>query len=162
MAWRQLLLVSCLSAAMFLSMPQEGSSASVGINQVSGQEAQEGECRGQPGVQGEWASSCGSPGELVLVVTGLFLVSGVDQKVFLQESDASSFLKKHGKRLPKPRNELIAENRQKLWTDELHREYSEELQELESFAEVNGESSQPASPGMWGFVGKSRFASTSP
>ncbi|XP_011357911.1 unique cartilage matrix-associated protein isoform X2 [Pteropus vampyrus] len=137
MAWRQLLLVSCLSAAMFLSMPQEGSSASVGINQVSGQEAQEGECRGQPGVQGEWASSCGSPGELVLVVTGLFLVSGVDQKVFLQESDASSFLKKHGKRLPKPRNELIAENRQKLWTDELHREYSEELQELESFAEVN-------------------------
>lgn len=55
-----------------------------------------------------------------------------------------------------------AENRQKLWTDELHREYSEELQELESFAEVNGESSQPASPGMWGFVGKSRFASTSP
>ncbi|XP_039733338.1 upper zone of growth plate and cartilage matrix-associated protein [Pteropus medius] len=103
MAWRQLLLVSCLSAAMFLSMPQEGSSASVGINQVSGQEAQE----------------------------------GVDQKVFLQESDASSFLKKHGKRLPKPRNELIAENRQKLWTDELHREYSEELQELESFAEVN-------------------------
>lgn len=58
-----------------------------------------------------------------------------------------------------------AENRQKLWVDELRKEYYEEQQnEFENFAEEqsDGESSQPASPGKWGSVGKSRAASTSP
>lgn len=87
-------------------MLQEGSSASVGAGQVAGQEAQEGECRGQPGVQGEWASSCGSPGELILVVTGLFWVSGVKQAVFVPGSRASNFFKRRGNRPPKPQYEI--------------------------------------------------------
>lgn len=87
-------------------MLQEGSGASVGVRQAAGQEAQEGGCRGQPGMQGEWASSCGSPGELILVDIGLFWVSGVEQKIFVQESDAANFLKKRGKRSPKSRDEV--------------------------------------------------------
>ncbi|XP_015101105.2 unique cartilage matrix-associated protein isoform X2 [Vicugna pacos] len=45
MAWRQLVLTSCLSAAVLLSMLQEGTGVSVGTRQVGGQEAQEAENR---------------------------------------------------------------------------------------------------------------------
>ncbi|XP_040501440.1 unique cartilage matrix-associated protein isoform X2 [Ursus maritimus] len=41
MAWRQLLLAFCLSAAVLLTMLQEGTGALVGTRQVAGQEAQE-------------------------------------------------------------------------------------------------------------------------
>nr|KAF6432666.1 upper zone of growth plate and cartilage matrix associated [Rousettus aegyptiacus] len=72
MVWKQLLLVSCLSAAMFLSMLQEGSSASVGVTQVAtGQEPQE----------------------------------GVKQ-VFVPESDALNFLRRNGRRSPRPPQEI--------------------------------------------------------
>lgn len=61
---------------------------------------------------------------------------GVEQKVFVQESDASNFLKKRGKRSPKSREEVTAENRQKLRADELRREYHEEQRnEFENFVE---------------------------
>ncbi|XP_059536881.1 unique cartilage matrix-associated protein isoform X1 [Myotis daubentonii] len=136
MAWRQLLLVACFSAAVLLCMLQEGTSASVGTGQGAGQEAQDGECRGHPGVQGGWASPCGCPGEPVRVVTGLLRVPGVEKKIFIQESDASNFLKKRGKRSPKSRDEVNAENRQKLRADELRREYHEEQRnEFENFVE---------------------------
>ncbi|XP_015989905.2 unique cartilage matrix-associated protein isoform X1 [Rousettus aegyptiacus] len=136
MVWKQLLLVSCLSAAMFLSMLQEGSSASVGVTQVAtGQEPQEGECRAQPGVPGEWASPCGSPSELFLVVTGLFRVSGVKQ-VFVPESDALNFLRRNGRRSPRPPQEINEENRQHPGANERQVEYYEERQyEYENFAE---------------------------
>uniref|UniRef100_A0A8C2VS39 Unique cartilage matrix-associated protein n=1 Tax=Chinchilla lanigera TaxID=34839 RepID=A0A8C2VS39_CHILA len=71
MTWRQVLLLSCLSAMVLLSMLREGTSASVGSRQMAG-EAQE----------------------------------GVRQKVFMQESDASNFLKRRSKRSPKSRNEV--------------------------------------------------------
>lgn len=79
---------------------QEGTSASVGTRQVAGQEAQEGECRVYPGVQGGWA------GKPVMVVTGLSRVSGVKEKIFMQESDALNFLKKRSKRSPRSRDEV--------------------------------------------------------
>ncbi|EPQ14148.1 Putative cartilage matrix-associated protein [Myotis brandtii] len=102
MAWRQLLLVACFSAAVLLCMLQEGTGASVGTGQGAGQEAQE----------------------------------GVGQKIFMQESDASNFLKKRGKRSPKSRDEVNVENRQKLRADELRREYHEEQRnEFENFVE---------------------------
>ncbi|KAM5337576.1 putative cartilage matrix-associated protein [Glossophaga mutica] len=103
MAWKQLLFVSCFSAAaLLLSMLQEGTGASVGTRQVAGQEAQE----------------------------------GVEQKIFMQESDASNFLKKRGKRSSKSRDEVHAEDRQKLRADELRREYHEEQRnEFENFVE---------------------------
>lgn len=85
---------------------QEGTGASVGTGQGAGQEAQEGECKGHPGVQGRLASPCGCPGEPVQVVTGLLWVPGVEQKIFMQESDASNFLKKRGKRSPKSQDEV--------------------------------------------------------
>ncbi|XP_007933612.1 unique cartilage matrix-associated protein [Orycteropus afer afer] len=61
---------------------------------------------------------------------------GVKQKIFMQESDAANFLKKCAKRSPKSRDEVNAENRQKLWVDELRREYYEEQRnEFENFVE---------------------------
>ncbi|XP_010339475.1 putative cartilage matrix-associated protein isoform X4 [Saimiri boliviensis] len=58
------------------------------------------------------------------------------QKIFMQESDASNFLKRRGKRSPKPQDEVNAENRQKLRADELRREYYEEQRnESENFVE---------------------------
>ncbi|XP_005398152.1 PREDICTED: unique cartilage matrix-associated protein isoform X2 [Chinchilla lanigera] len=61
---------------------------------------------------------------------------GVRQKVFMQESDASNFLKRRSKRSPKSRNEVNAENRQKLQADELQKEYYEEQRnEFENFVE---------------------------
>ncbi|XP_052583427.1 unique cartilage matrix-associated protein isoform X2 [Peromyscus californicus insignis] len=61
---------------------------------------------------------------------------GVKEKIFMQESDASNFLKRRGKRSPKSQDEVNAENTQKLRDDELRREYYEEQRnELENFAE---------------------------
>ncbi|XP_037367382.1 unique cartilage matrix-associated protein isoform X1 [Talpa occidentalis] len=45
MTWRQLLLLSCLSAVVFLAMMQESTGASVGTRQVTEQEAKEAENR---------------------------------------------------------------------------------------------------------------------
>ncbi|KAM6154004.1 putative cartilage matrix-associated protein [Erethizon dorsatum] len=102
MAWRQVLLLSCLSAVVLLSTFREGTSASVGSRQAAGEEAQE----------------------------------GGRQKVFIQESDASNFLKRRSKRSPKLRDEVNVENRQKLRADELRREYYEEQRnEFENFME---------------------------
>ncbi|EDL78671.1 similar to RIKEN cDNA 1110017I16 (predicted), isoform CRA_b [Rattus norvegicus] len=72
----------------------------------------------------------------MLCVKSSFLVSGMKQKIFMQESDASNFLKRRGKRSPKSRDEVTAENRQKLRDDELRREYYEEQRnEFENFVE---------------------------
>ncbi|XP_003468679.1 unique cartilage matrix-associated protein [Cavia porcellus] len=102
MTWRHVLLLSCLSAMVLLSMLQEGTSASVGSRQAAGEEAQEGE----------------------------------RQKIFMQESDASNFLKRLSKRSPKSRGEVNVENTQKLRVDELRREYYEEQRnEFENFVE---------------------------
>ncbi|XP_048223429.1 unique cartilage matrix-associated protein [Perognathus longimembris pacificus] len=58
------------------------------------------------------------------------------QKIFMQESDASNFLKRRSRRSPKSRDEVNAENRQKLRADELRREYYEEQRnEFENFVE---------------------------
>ncbi|XP_038273885.1 unique cartilage matrix-associated protein [Dermochelys coriacea] len=50
----------------------------------------------------------------------------VKKKIFIQESDASNFFKKRGKRAIKSRDELNAETRQMLIADEQRREYFEE------------------------------------
>ncbi|XP_062991118.1 unique cartilage matrix-associated protein [Elgaria multicarinata webbii] len=58
------------------------------------------------------------------------------KKVFIQESDASNFFKKRGKRSTKSRDELNAETRQMLAADEQRREYYEEQRnEFENFVE---------------------------
>ncbi|XP_008067264.1 unique cartilage matrix-associated protein isoform X1 [Carlito syrichta] len=102
MTWRQVLLLSCLSAAVLLSMLQEGTGASVGTKQAAGEETQQ----------------------------------DVKQKIFMRESDASNFLKRRGKRSSKSREEVNAENRQKLRADELRREYHEEQRnEFKNFVE---------------------------
>ncbi|XP_040307350.1 putative cartilage matrix-associated protein isoform X2 [Herpailurus yagouaroundi] len=72
MAWRQLLLVCCLSAAVLLTTLQEGAGASVGTQQEAGQDVRE----------------------------------DVEQKIFMQESDASNFLKRRSKRSPKSQDEV--------------------------------------------------------
>ncbi|XP_045320561.1 unique cartilage matrix-associated protein isoform X2 [Leopardus geoffroyi] len=72
MAWRQLLLACCLSAAVLLTTLQEGTGASVGTQQEAGQDVRE----------------------------------DVEQKIFMQESDASNFLKRRGKRSPKSQDEV--------------------------------------------------------
>ena len=41
-----------------------------------------------------------------LVVKSAFLVSGMKQKIFMPESDASNFLKRRGKRSPKSQDEV--------------------------------------------------------
>nr|XP_055152576.1 unique cartilage matrix-associated protein isoform X2 [Symphalangus syndactylus] len=68
------------------------------------------------------------------------------QKIFMQESDASNFLKRRGKRSPKSRNEVNAENRQKLRADELRREYYEEQRnEFENFVEEQNDEQEERS-----------------
>ncbi|XP_020653417.1 upper zone of growth plate and cartilage matrix-associated protein [Pogona vitticeps] len=58
------------------------------------------------------------------------------KRVFMQESDASNFFKKRGKRATKSRDELNAETRQMLAADEQRREYFEEQRnEFENFVE---------------------------
>uniref|UniRef100_A0A8D2LDP0 Unique cartilage matrix-associated protein n=1 Tax=Varanus komodoensis TaxID=61221 RepID=A0A8D2LDP0_VARKO len=61
---------------------------------------------------------------------------GMKNRVFMQESDASNFFKKRGKRSTKTRDELNAETRQMLAADEQRREYHEEQRnEFENFVE---------------------------
>ncbi|XP_004409192.1 PREDICTED: unique cartilage matrix-associated protein [Odobenus rosmarus divergens] len=126
MAWNRLLMASCLSAAVLLTMLQEGTGASVGTRQVAGPEAQERE--------------------------------DVEQKTFMQESDASNFLKKRGKRSPKSQDKANVEKRQKLQADELQREYYEEQRnEFENFVEEqnDGKSSSASvfgEVGLWGKI----------
>ncbi|XP_025301287.1 unique cartilage matrix-associated protein isoform X1 [Canis lupus baileyi] len=69
-----------------------------------------------------------------------------EQKIFMQESDASNFLKKRDKRSPKSRDEANAENRQKLRADELRREYHEEQgNEFENFVEEQNDEQEERS-----------------
>ncbi|XP_064224501.1 unique cartilage matrix-associated protein isoform X2 [Aotus nancymaae] len=68
------------------------------------------------------------------------------QKIFMQESDASNFLKRRGKRSPKSQDEVNAENRQKLRADELRREYYEEQRnEFENFVEEQNDEQEERS-----------------
>ncbi|XP_049480563.1 unique cartilage matrix-associated protein [Panthera uncia] len=112
MAWRQLLLACCLSAAVLLTTLQEGAGAAVGTQQEAGQDVWE----------------------------------DVEQKIFMQESDASNFLKRRGKRSPKSQDEVNAENRQKLRANELRREYYEEQRnEFENFVEEQNDEQEERS-----------------
>lgn len=88
-------------------MLQEGTSASVGNRQAAGEEVPEGESRGYPYM---WDPA---PPHPMLSVKSFFLVSGMKQKIFMQESDASNFLKRRGKRSPKSRDEV---NGKHAWT----------------------------------------------
>ncbi|XP_074051270.1 putative cartilage matrix-associated protein [Macrotis lagotis] len=66
--------------------------------------------------------------------------------IFLQESDASNFFKKRGKRSIKSRDELNAENRQQLRADEHRREYYEEQRnEFENFVEEQNDEQEERS-----------------
>ncbi|XP_007126095.1 unique cartilage matrix-associated protein isoform X2 [Physeter macrocephalus] len=112
MAWRQLFLLSCLSAVLLLSILPEGTAVAVGTRRLAAQEVQE----------------------------------GVEGKIFMQESDALNFLKKRGRRSLKPREEVNAENRQKLQADELRREHLEEQRnESENFAEEQNDEQEERS-----------------
>ncbi|KAM5144591.1 putative cartilage matrix-associated protein isoform 2-T2 [Callospermophilus lateralis] len=73
---------------------------------------------------------------LLSCLSAVVLLSSVKPKIFMQESDASNFLKRRSKRSPKSRDEVNVENRQKLQADELRREYYEEQRnEFENFVE---------------------------
>lgn len=80
---------------------QEGASASVGSRQAAGEEVQEGESRGYPYMWERWILL---PNPM-LSVKSSFLVSGTKQ-IFMQESDASNFLKRRSKRSPMSRDEV--------------------------------------------------------
>uniref|UniRef100_A0A8C3IXG4 Unique cartilage matrix-associated protein n=1 Tax=Chrysemys picta bellii TaxID=8478 RepID=A0A8C3IXG4_CHRPI len=76
----------------------------------------------------------------------LFLLLGVKKKIFIQESDASNFFKKRGKRATKSRDELNAETRQMLIADEQRREYFEEQRnEFENFVKEERKEQQERS-----------------
>lgn len=85
---------------------QEGTSASVGSRQAAGEEVQEGESRGYPYM---WERCVLLPTPM-LGVKSSFLVSGMKQKIFMQESDASNFLKRRGKRSPKSQDEVTGKD----------------------------------------------------
>ncbi|XP_006894333.1 PREDICTED: unique cartilage matrix-associated protein [Elephantulus edwardii] len=71
---------------------------------------------------------------------------GAKQEIFAQASDASNFLKKRDKRSSKSQDEVNAENRQKLWADELRREYYEEQRnEFENFVEEQNDEQEERS-----------------
>uniref|UniRef100_A0A3B1JJ12 Unique cartilage matrix-associated protein n=1 Tax=Astyanax mexicanus TaxID=7994 RepID=A0A3B1JJ12_ASTMX len=56
--------------------------------------------------------------------------------VFMQESDASNFFRRRGRRAVKSQDEINAEQRQRLAADERKREYHEEQRnEFENYAE---------------------------
>ncbi|XP_030071560.1 unique cartilage matrix-associated protein-like [Microcaecilia unicolor] len=58
------------------------------------------------------------------------------KNIFLQDSEASNFLKRRSKRSPRSRDEVNAENRQRQAADERRREYYEEQRnEYENYAE---------------------------
>uniref|UniRef100_A0A8D0NGB6 Unique cartilage matrix-associated protein n=1 Tax=Sus scrofa TaxID=9823 RepID=A0A8D0NGB6_PIG len=78
-------------------------------------------------------------------VAGQEAQEGVKEKIFMQESDALNFLKKRSKRSPRSRDEVNAENRQKLRADELRREYHEEQRnEFENFVEEQNDGKSSA------------------
>ncbi|KAM8959270.1 LOW QUALITY PROTEIN: putative cartilage matrix-associated protein [Lycaon pictus] len=68
-----------------------------------------------------------------------------EQKIFMQESDASNFLKKRDKRSPKSRDEANAENRQKLRADELREYHEEQRNEFENFVEEQNDEQEERS-----------------
>uniref|UniRef100_A0A8C0XUZ7 Unique cartilage matrix-associated protein n=1 Tax=Castor canadensis TaxID=51338 RepID=A0A8C0XUZ7_CASCN len=73
---------------------------------------------------------------LLSCLSATVLLCSAKQKIFMQESDASNFLKRRSKRSPKSQDEVNAENRQKLRADEQRREYYEEQRsEFENFVE---------------------------
>uniref|UniRef100_A0A8C6BLR5 Unique cartilage matrix-associated protein n=1 Tax=Monodon monoceros TaxID=40151 RepID=A0A8C6BLR5_MONMO len=83
---------------------------------------------------------------LICCLSAVVLLSSVEGKIFMQESDALSFLKKRGKRSPKSREEVNAENRQKLQADELRREhYEEQRNEFENFVEEQNDEQEERS-----------------
>ncbi|XP_070238239.1 unique cartilage matrix-associated protein [Bos mutus] len=70
------------------------------------------------------------------------------EEIFMQESDALNFLKKRRKRSPRFHtiDEVNVENRQKLWADELRREYHEEQRnEFENFVEEQNDEQEERS-----------------
>ncbi|XP_031214642.1 unique cartilage matrix-associated protein isoform X2 [Mastomys coucha] len=72
---------------------------------------------------------------LLSSLSALVLLCSTKQ-IFMQESDASNFLKRRSKRSPMSRDEVNVENRQKLRDDELRREYyKEQRNEFENFVE---------------------------
>ncbi|XP_022435917.1 unique cartilage matrix-associated protein [Delphinapterus leucas] len=79
-------------------------------------------------------------------LAGQEVQEGVEGKIFMQESDALNFLKKRGKRSLKSREEVNAENRQKLQADELRREhYEEQRNEFENFVEEQNDEQEERS-----------------
>ncbi|XP_047611241.1 unique cartilage matrix-associated protein [Phacochoerus africanus] len=79
-------------------------------------------------------------------VAGQEVQEGVKEKIFMQESDALNLLKKRSKRSPRSRDEVNAENRQKLRADELRREYHEEQRnEFENFVEEQNDEQEERS-----------------
>ncbi|XP_012586732.1 PREDICTED: unique cartilage matrix-associated protein isoform X2 [Condylura cristata] len=83
---------------------------------------------------------------LLSCLSAIVLLATVEQKIFMQESDASNFLKKRGKRSPKSQDEVNAEHRQKLRADELRREYYEEQRnEYENFVEEQNDEQEERS-----------------
>ncbi|KAF7701905.1 unique cartilage matrix-associated protein [Silurus meridionalis] len=58
------------------------------------------------------------------------------RRIFMDESDATNFFKRRGRRALKSQDELDAEQRQRLAADERKREYNEEQRnEFENYAE---------------------------
>ncbi|XP_020855446.1 upper zone of growth plate and cartilage matrix-associated protein [Phascolarctos cinereus] len=111
MIWKQILLLSCLTAFVLLAILESGEGAAVSSKQVAGEEDKKNL-----------------------------------KKIFLQESDASNFFKKRGKRSTKSRDELNAENRQQLRADEHRREYYEEQRnEFENFVEEQNDEQEERS-----------------
>ncbi|XDV53271.1 hypothetical protein PO909_021826 [Leuciscus waleckii] len=65
-----------------------------------------------------------------------FFTEGALRKIFMPESDASSFFKRRGRRSVKTQDEINAEQRQRLAADERRREYHEEQRnQFENYAE---------------------------
>uniref|UniRef100_A0A8C5Y2H7 Unique cartilage matrix-associated protein n=2 Tax=Microcebus murinus TaxID=30608 RepID=A0A8C5Y2H7_MICMU len=83
---------------------------------------------------------------LLSCLSAVVLLAGVKQKIFMQESDASNFLKRRGKRSPPSKDEVNVENRQKLRADELRREhYEEQRNEFENFVEEQNDEQEERS-----------------
>ncbi|MGH0136901.1 UNVERIFIED_CONTAM: hypothetical protein FKN15_036743 [Acipenser sinensis] len=65
------------------------------------------------------------------------------KRIFMQESEATAFLKRRGRRSPKSKDEVNAENRQRLAADERRREYYEEQRnEFENYVEEERDEQQ--------------------
>ncbi|XP_033880807.3 unique cartilage matrix-associated protein-like [Acipenser ruthenus] len=65
------------------------------------------------------------------------------KRIFMQESEATAFLKRRGRRSTKSKDEVNAENRQRLAADERRREYYEEQRnEFENYVEEERDEQQ--------------------